>query len=240
MHSPILHDPVAAYWEVLKSKSIYEKYLMPEDHLSIGWVREYLRMVQAFSSYLKAVGEELNGVDLESTGLSDNTVSVLTSLRDEGFRAEPLLNTLARLDARGPKILINAIQTTAEELSKWSTSLELSEVAYLPFFAMNLFLLSTSRTEAGRVMPWMQFDSALQTMRLIPKQFPKTCPPEEYWKRIGWGVRLNLGLLVTGSDVPAKLFTDDDWKAFGSPKNVSGRESELIDMLDTLAQTEYV
>ena len=237
-HTPVLRDPAASYWEVLDALTIYEKHLNPEEHLSLGWVRKYARWAVGFCSYLEALGQELAGVDLPTTGLSPSILGLLIALRDGGFRPEPLLESFAKLEATGAKRLFRACAGATEELGKWATSAGKTHVAGLPFFALNLYLLSSGRTKAGLVLPWLRSDTALLSLELTPSQFPKACPPEQYWHRIGTGLRLNLGICIGAADAPASLENDEDWQVLGCTDDIAAAEDQSNRMLKELAQAE--
>ena len=238
-HEPVLDDPRAAYWEVLGALSIYEKHLTPEDRLSLGWIHEYRRWALALSGYLTAVQRELDLKKAQLTELTSHTTNLLNLLRDSGCRPEPLLELLSKLDAEGGSKLWRACESASAELRKWTGSAGVSdELADLPFFALNTYLMSSSRTHEGGVVPWLKDDGKLRSLELLPDQFPESCPPEEYWKRIGVGHRLNLGICVSGYEAPARLLTDDDWKKIGTEEAVSvpDPEREANRILEGLAR----
>ncbi|MCE5278442.1 MAG: hypothetical protein ABFD92_07115 [Planctomycetaceae bacterium] len=238
-HSMILKDPIASYWEVLDALTTYKEHLNPEDQLSLGWIREYTRWAVGFHSYLECVDKELSDVNIQASGLSEGILNILISLRDGGFRPEPLLESFAKLEARGPKILFRACAQATEELGKWAKQanhIERTHVANLPFFALDLYLLSSTRTSAGLVLPWLRSDSSLSSLKLTPSEFPKACPPEEYWRRIGTGLRLNLGMCVGAADAPASLQSDESWQALGCADGIAVTEDESYQMLNELAE----
>lgn len=82
----------------------------------------------------------------------------------------------------------------------------------LPIDALLLYMFSAEATNCGTRLPYVHGPrSCIAHIELDLQAIEEACALDEYWRRQDFSIRLNLGLVTSGADIPAKpsVFSDE-------------------------------
>jgi len=233
-HRPVFPDAAAAYWHTLGCvDDLVSLGLTARDRLAIGWSNRFANYAQGLASAIE---------DARPIGFPDLHKPVppplgdfIAALGEADVTVAKLVEVLARECTRGDAGFMDLIAAEQEYLALAHS--KTTEHTYCRFFghALQVYCLTSAVTAAGQRVPWLDGsgDLALRFLDLHPEQFPDADCAAAYWGRLPKPLSFNLGIHVSGTDIPIDLESKAAlWDTFPVAENVA----EVSASADTLME----
>jgi hypothetical protein len=199
-HVPLLRDPSAAYWDVVRSQEILHDELRPADRLALGWRERFAGAPRFLNDALPA----LAGALPSGLVLNDSASRLLWgALAEHGITVQAAMDEIDRaLQEHGDEFF--TWEKAASELHEAIRNAGVSsELAGVPIAALECWVSSGERTHAGGRLPWLDLASGcLRHIQIEPGNFRSGFDPRDYWKQMKRMPPLHWGAILGGRDVP--------------------------------------
>ena len=219
----------ALFWQVLEAvKDIYGQFLRPEDSLSIGWQRNYRRLLRCFSSVRDELQCACDFSGYKDAALPKELVEFFDVCLPTKFSANSVCPFAA--SAYRSEETFKSYLFSREKIESFAGK-PASQICDAVF---RLGVRDPDVTACGRKVPWVGGgQKGFGFLEPDPRAFPKWFNPEDYWARLPQLPYWALGALVSPSDVPAEIYlAPESWRCFPRAE----KPDESVGVADSLLE----